>query len=387
MYPGYIAIGSEDIFIPGSQVHEVVNNQRAYAYASKAGLDWLQQCDACPDAAVIVPGGPRFSSPVEDPAPWYRDDNPDSRGFLGVVGIEATGAENSTRQASVTMGLTGGGIIGPTYMAPRTIVVRALAIATDECSLQYGLTWLRAQYAALVSPCEGDPMTFFDCCPCMCEEAVEQFNPNCWVNTYRELRTEPPGCELDYWPATYGQLDDFPPTGEWCTWPESYLRLRIGPPDCGSAGGPCWADNYGELMGEPSCDPEYWPSTYAEIMTGPPADSDEWCAWPDVYYYLRTGPPPWSCCVDECIVPYMRQFRNVRVTSGPTILTHPEMHSCGAMAEIEFTIVAADPVQYTMPYVPPTMPAALWMRGDELVSDVVAEPVPVVDPWAVELVA
>jgi hypothetical protein len=319
MYPGYISIGTDDPFVAGEEVHEVVNNQRAYAYAHNAGICWLNECDACPEAAIIVPGGPTFVSPILDPAPWYVVDNPDSWGFLGVVGIEVTGVEDSTRQAAVTMGLTGGGIIGPTYMGPRTIVVRALAIATDECSLQYGLSWLRMQYNTMVDPCAGDRMTWFDCCPCVCS-------------------------------------DDTP-------------------------GGPCWALNYGELKGDPSaCTPTWWPATYADIIAGPPVDDEDWCSWPRIYFYLRAGPPSWSCCVDACVFPYMRQFKNVRVTAGPTVLQHPVLHSPGALAEIEFTIVAADPAHYSVPY---AATAAQWMLGTEMVTDPADEPVTVIDPWAV----
>ena len=55
------------------------------------------------------------------------------------------------------------------------------------------------------------------------------------------------------------------------------------------------------------------------------------------------------CCVDECVVPYLRQFYNSRITAGPVILRQPVMNTCGAVAEIEMTFVAADPRKYTMP--------------------------------------
>ena len=322
MYPGYLAIGSDNPFTLDATVVEIVNNQRAYAYASFAGICWLEQCDACPEASVIVPGGPDFISPTLDPAPWYDLDDPDSWGFLGVVGLQITGAESSTRQATVTMGLTGGGIIGPTYMGPRTLVVRALAIATEECSLQWGLNWLRGQYNTEGDPCGGDQLTFFDCCPCICE-------------------------------------DD---EGE---------------------GGPCWVEDYSQLKSGPTCEPEFWPTTYGQLITGPPADDEQWCSWPRIYGYVSAGPPSWACCIDACIVPYLRQFHNVRVTSGPVVLRHPLMNSRGALAEIEFTIVCGDPAHYAVPLVTATL-----MHGTEVVSDIeVADELNAphatpYDPWA-----
>jgi hypothetical protein len=382
VYPGYITIGTEDPFMAGQQLHEIVNNQRAYSYAENAGICWIHECDTCPEALIIMPGAAGgFVSPVADPAPWYTASNPDSGGFLGVIGIEVTGAENSTRQATVTMGLTGGGVIGPTYMGPRTIVVRAIAIALDECALQYGLTWLRAQYATMVSACEGDPMTFFDCCPCVCQEETSPRPNPCWAVTYRELRLEP-ACDPDYWPDTYGDIKEGPPDdSEWSMWPETYFRLDTGPPPwVASEAGPCWAESYLELRTEPACDPDYWPETYGDIKVGPPPESDEWCAWPNHYYTLKSGPPPWSCCAEACVVPYVRQFKNVRVTEGPTILQHPVMHSKGAMAEIEFTIVCADPIQYSLPYV---IPNVGLMHGEVLFDDPPPPvPTPYHDPWA-----
>lgn len=319
MYVGYISIGADDPFAqPPQESVEVVNNPRAYAYASWAGLSWLNPCDECVGVADVVPGGPNFTNPIDDPAPWYDPANPDTAGFLGVVGMEVSGASDSTRQANVSMSLTGVGVIGPTYMAPREMVVRALAIAQDDCSLEAGLVWLRRQYGTTINPCGGDPMTFFDCCPCVCDDE--------------------------------------------------------------GTGGPCWARNYGELKNDPACDTEFWPNTYAELITGPSPTDEEWCDWPDVYRELRTGPPPWSCCIDQCVVPYMRQFHNTRVTAGPIILRRPTMNTCGVFAEIEFTIVAGDPQVHGMPF----MAVREWVGGGPD-SEIIVDPEPVApapDPFA-----
>jgi hypothetical protein len=305
MYVGYISIGSDDPFAsPPLNATEVVNNPRAYAYANWAGLDWLVPCDDCDGVIDVTSEGRGYLSPITDPAPWYDPDNPDSWAFLGVAGMEVTGASDSTRQSNVSMSLSGIGVMGPIYMGPRTMVVRALVVATDDCGLEFGLLWLRRQYTLVVNPCGGDPLTFFDCCPCLCE-------------------------------------DD-------------------------TSGGPCWATNYTELSDGPVCEPDFWPTTYAELIVGPPAEDEAWCDWPDVYRQLRTGPPPWSCCIDQCLVPYMRQFHNARVTTGPTVLRRPAM-SCGSLAEVEFTLVAADPAPHTMPF----LSVREWMGGlpDDILID------------------
>lgn len=328
MYPGWMIIGTQDPLGEAGEFTEIVNNPRAFAYANRAGLCWLQDCNECDPAALVIPGWP-FVGVKEDPAPWYDQANPDSWGFLGIIGLDVTGEDSSTRTASVTMGINNVGAIGPTYMTPRTMVSRALAIATDECSLQFGLAWLRKQYATQHNPCGGDTMTFFDCCPCVC--ADPSLPNDCWANTYEELATEP-ACETTWWPATYGEL---------LTGPPGLDRSVVVPP-------------------EPI----------------PPDATDEWCNWIVIYRHLNDGPPQWSCCLNDCVAPYYRQFYNVRVTEGPIVLNSPALNSNGAVAEIEFTIVAADPVVHGTP----TRIARAWIEGADPWQDP-APPAPYVNPY------
>lgn len=320
MYVGYISIGADDPFnSPPSESVEVLNNERAYAYARNAGLCWVEACDECPDAVIVVPGGPTFVSPILDPAPWYDEEDPDTWGFLGVIGLEVSGASDSTRQSEVTMSLSGTGVIGPQYMAPREMTVRAIVIATDDCCLERGLIWLRQQFVSNVDPCGGDPMTFFDCCPCVCSS--DEPGLRCWGIDYDEL-TNTPDCALDAW----------------------------------------------------------WPSTYQELVDGPPAgvDTEEtFCSWVRTYYELGIGPPDWTCCVDACVVPYMRQFYDTRVVTGPTILRRPALHSPGAVAEVEFLITAADPV----PHGALVLVARQWMGAESQDHEDPAPPAPRSDPF------
>lgn len=291
-YPGYVAIGldnpyNDSIELPASTSVEIVNTNRATAYARNAGLPWLDDCDSCGDIDPVIPNG-TYTSPTMDPAPWYNPRVPDSWGFLGLVGLEMTGTDTSTRRARVTNILGGGGVVGVTSHDPRTIVVRALAIASAECSLSYGLRWLNDQFVG--EGCGGDSLVFFDCCP----------------------------------DAACDTGEDYPV-------------------------GPCWPDTYAELIAGPSCGPDWWPSTYAELKAGPPylqatpmGGEGDWCDWVGVYRELRDWLPPWNCCYELRVIPRMREFREARVTAGPEVLQRPRM-STGAMAEVEFTIVAGAP--------------------------------------------
>lgn len=357
MYPGWMIIGTQDPVGFPAAFTEIVNNTRAYAYADWAGICWLQDCNECDVASIVTPGYP-YVSPILDPAPWYDESDPDSWGFLGVVGLDVEGADSSTRQAEVKMSLGGVGVIGPTYLGPRTLVVRALAVATDECALQFGLTWLRQQYGTSFDACGGDTLTFFDCCPCVCPD--DNAGSACWAESYGELKSTP-RCLTGWWPLTY--VDEIlgpPDTTMW--WPDNYAEETTP-----NAAAEWWPTTYAaEIEGMSSI---YWPETYGELIVGPPDTSDEWCMWVEIYRDLRNGPPDWTCCVDACVTPYMRQYYNVRVTEGPILLQKPALNSRGAVAEIEFTIVAGDPQVHSM----------VMRSGREWVQGAVPLPYPVAE--------
>jgi hypothetical protein len=366
MYPGWMIIGTQDpIGFPGDYT-EIVNSTRAYAYADYAGLCWLQDCSECDAAAVVTPGYP-YTSPITDPAPWYDENDPDSWGFLGVIGLDVEGADNSTRQATVTMGISGIGVIGPTYMGPRTLVIRALAIATDECALQYGLTWLRQQYGTEQNPCGGDSLTFFDCCPCVCPDDAP--GGPCWAETYGELKGTPRCIGEAWWPLTYAE-ETFGPPDPMQWWPDTYSQETTPLVTV-----TWWPDSYEEEIFGPSS--IYWPDTYGELITGPADPFEDWCIWVETYRDLRLGPPDWTCCVDACVTPYMRQYHNVRVTEGPMVLQKPQLNSQGAVAEIEFTIVAGDPVIHAMA----VQAARGWVTGGTRVVETAPLIQPFVNPY------
>jgi hypothetical protein len=294
-YPGYLALGLDDPFaVPPIASVEVVNNNRAYVYANNVGLPWLTECFECPDLALWATDGVGYTTPVADPAPWYDPAFPESGDFFGVVGLDVVGADSSTRSATVSPALTGGGVIGATYEGPRTMVVRAIAIGLDDCALAYGLRWLNEQYIDVVGDrCNGDPLVFLECCPGFCEDDDTPVGP-CWVSTYDELTNGPDGCAPDWWPTTYQELKLGPP----------YLATGVG---------------------------------------------GEWCDWVGVYRELKTWLPPWSCCAEMRLIPQIKVFHRTRVVSGPNVLRNPEM-SVGAMAELEFTIASGRPRAERHPY-------------------------------------
>lgn len=297
MYPGWLLLGQGTPLDPlSNKADELINNPRALAYAKKFGLGWVQDCLDCETASESTLTETDYNGPRVDPAPWYRQFRPDTSAFMGVLGIDVTGADDLTIGATVTPSLAFGGTVGPRYHAPRTMVFRALAIARDNTGLQEGLRWLRNRVSGSTDPCIGERLTYFDVCP-------------------------PMTCRLEH--------------------PEPCPCLDMTTP-----GGPCWPDAYLGLKGSPPCSPDWWPGTYQELIDGPPT-AEEWCHWVYTYYELRIGADAWTCGAEACVVPYLRQFYNASVIEGPNVLNYRVLsNGAGAFAEIEFTVVAADPFEH-----------------------------------------
>jgi len=333
VYTGYLALGGQYIT---DDRFEIINTDRCLAYVEafnevvrtgefdpgQSCIDWIVGCDQCPGYGDVFAPGSDYTSPSHDPAPWFDPLIMDSERFLGLIGLDVQGVDDSTGKARVEQALGGGGAIGRRKYEARTMVVRCLAVAIDECGMQIGLNWLRCQRDVTVAECVGDTLWYLDCCP-DCARTI------------------------------YGGI---------------------------GGSGPCWATTYDEVLGYPLSCPAgtWWPNTYTELLNGPPDDS-QWCRWLISYTELLIGLPQFSCKTADCIVPYVRQYHACSITEGPTVLSRRTMHKVGVIAEIEFTIVAADPVEYT-PDIPTT---AFSTQGKVALpwSDPTPLPGPVADPF------
>ena len=164
MIPDYLAFVAADDFDLSGPFDELVNSVRAYRYAFYARIPWLQDCRACTWAYPSTEPADYYDPSAEPWAPWYHPSIAHSGEFLGLIGLDVSGGDDSTRRANVSTALTGGGHVSAPYYHPRTIVVRALAIATSDPGLAVGLEW-----AQFTEPDEGDPcapptLMFYDSC-------------------------------------------------------------------------------------------------------------------------------------------------------------------------------------------------------------------------------
>lgn len=161
MYDGYLEFGGD----------EIINAERTAAYvANGTGPDGLQvtPCTGdCEDFHEVLLHEP-YTSPILDKPPWYDANNPDSFDFAGLVPLEISGADGSTRTREVVARLGDGGIPTRGRAEPRTIGVSALAIARSECGLAAGISWLTAALhppCVSTSLCGGTDLEGFSCCP------------------------------------------------------------------------------------------------------------------------------------------------------------------------------------------------------------------------------
>lgn len=157
--------------------NEVINVARTMAYANSgyvpAGLS-VQDCLGC-DALPEMLGDKKYESPMLDEAPWFESGNPDTWDFAGVLPLEITGLNGSTRRATVTEMVSDGGAVAGVRFASRTIAVTALLLGKSTCAVEAGLSWLSTVLggskcsgpptSAARSACEGDELCVLTCCP------------------------------------------------------------------------------------------------------------------------------------------------------------------------------------------------------------------------------
>jgi hypothetical protein len=168
-HPGWLCLGGV----------EIVNQDRAATYAANgwAPSGWeLSGCDTCgPDFALALEeNNGQYSNPGSDVAPWFSTTEPNSFDFGGlyVTSVDGLGPGVSTR--SLTSRATGrGSFIGPEIQAAPEIVVTGLLFGRTSCAVAYGFRWLTMALkgSACANGCDGDDLTFLDCCPGLCDDA------------------------------------------------------------------------------------------------------------------------------------------------------------------------------------------------------------------------
>lgn len=161
-----------------SRGEEVWNQARLKAYIDAGyappgvSVNACSFCAGMQDALTCEDGAGNEQADVytypadpEHPAPWYDPADPDSGDFAGVMILGIEGWETAGIERPLLPRLGNGAVLGRPRYLPREMRVDALLLGRTCCSLTSGLRWLTAVLGAPCSPCEGQQLDYFECCP------------------------------------------------------------------------------------------------------------------------------------------------------------------------------------------------------------------------------
>lgn len=160
--------------------NELWSTTRLQAYLANVGSPFdngsaVCVCDTLTPAVLGELDGV-YTTPAEDPAPWYDPNLPVSGEYLGFMPLSIDGIDDNPRGRAVTNAVGGGGTFGPQRDLPRTITVQGVLIGSTCCGTEYGLQYLsEALQGCSGSVCDGDCFQMYNCCPAPGLTA-EQFN-------------------------------------------------------------------------------------------------------------------------------------------------------------------------------------------------------------------
>ena len=135
---------------------EVINTERLKAYvdngiAPAGGVTFdIGYCEGLSE--VLYPDG-TFTTPLGDEPPWYDAEDPDTWDFAGLLPIEVTGLDSTTRTVDVVQTVKGNGLAGRPLRAPQTIGVTAVLVGRTTEGVKAGLAWLTR---VLHGACDAD---------------------------------------------------------------------------------------------------------------------------------------------------------------------------------------------------------------------------------------
>lgn len=140
---------------------EIVSSPRSASYAATAGLPVACGFSWFTSAALGYDG---YGDITE--APWYDAYVPDSKGFMGVMGlsVEGTGGTGSSEWTDL---LGDGARPGPLRRSAREVEFTTLLLATDEAALAYGLGWLSSALRGDLcdADCDADELVMMSAQP------------------------------------------------------------------------------------------------------------------------------------------------------------------------------------------------------------------------------
>jgi len=203
---------------------ELMNATRTEEYAKHLGARWFRPVYNESSIPWLL-DEPRYTTPLQDDAPWTDPDNLDSYDFYGAYPLEVTGIEDSTVEATATESVIDGGYIGRVRKKTRTVVFSAVLTGASECAVEYGMRWLRSVltggpcFNQAYGSCGGVDLCYL-ACPPVTGEIDPTYSPGAVAVTATNLAANPnlEGGVLTGWFSSSGgdypiSLDTFLPIG------------------------------------------------------------------------------------------------------------------------------------------------------------------------------
>lgn len=112
-----------------------------------------------------------YTTPEDDPAPWYSPLAPESAHFFGFMIESIEEGKNAPIGRSVNDRITtfGGATLGALRKKGRVMKVTVLAFGAYEAALDYGFRWLTDVLVYQNAPCDTCELTFRSACPTLGE--------------------------------------------------------------------------------------------------------------------------------------------------------------------------------------------------------------------------
>lgn len=126
-----------------------------------------------------------FVDPVNDPAPWYNANFPESGQALGFWVQEWTGLASGVTQRAMTNrgNYGGGGFFGPLTATGREMGLEVILLGESEAALDYLYRWLDATLSSVCATCSTDTILVRRICP-----TVDEMDPTTASEGVVELR-------------------------------------------------------------------------------------------------------------------------------------------------------------------------------------------------------
>jgi len=161
MYDGYLTFDGT----------EVINMERLMTYVGNGiapnGVDVSDCTGTCEGLGEAVGDAP-YTAPLQDQPPWFDAQNPDTLDFAGVLPLEVTGLDGSTRTVEMVNLLGRGAVpLRPSFPG-RTIAVSTLLIGRTSAGVEAGLSWLMNVLHRVCqdqATCDAAEVVAFTSCP------------------------------------------------------------------------------------------------------------------------------------------------------------------------------------------------------------------------------